>query len=482
MAMHLRTVVAADGFLMRHWDVILLVLCVGALFFLQASTLRLTAHPDTDEAVHVEAGRMMLEGMLPYRDFYYPHTPVLPLLLAAGWAVFHALYPLRLLYLAANMAAACVFFVVFRFLTKDRLAALVAILVYLTYDQMVHHDFRFIVMREVANMFLAGFLFFALVKPRVRGSTVIQTAFACLAVFTFLPSALNLFCWSLGIILLDPAPARRRALLLHFIDVGLVCLSALVLFFLLPYSLRLVLLDHFVMKTGGTFLGRLPGFFTLRSPHAIFYLAGVFGLVTSVFLAPRFRWLSLLLLASVFSVLATGEFFAHYLVAAAPAMAFGIALLLTQLRGITGRVSPALPIVAALTLLAVHLAIALPSLADEWAATNPGYYDTVRLLRTLPQPLLTFTEPNYAEDADVRSVHFYYAAAMRALYLLRVQLRTQEYNRLAGQACTIFLTPWDRSVVPPAVQLAWLRRYRQLPSPQGTFLFLTDNAGCGGAN
>ncbi len=163
-----RRLLQGTRFLVRYWDLVVVVVVLAISFAVQMRYLHLAAAPGTDEGVHVEAGRMMLEGYVPYRDFSYLHPPVLPLFAAAGLSVFHGMYGVRVVFLLLNTLSLGLLFAVIRTLTKDRGAALLALAFMLTYHEMLFHDWRFLASRQLSNVFVIAYFYLGV--TRLRGA------------------------------------------------------------------------------------------------------------------------------------------------------------------------------------------------------------------------------------------------------------------------------------------------------------------------
>ena len=119
----------SKNFLTKPRLIALLMCVVG--FVLQARYLHVTV-AFTDEGAYIEAGRMMLDGLMPYVDFKFYHMPLLPAVIGIGLKVGSPLYLLRILYLALGIAAAYLLFEILRRRSGDEIAALVALFFYLT--------------------------------------------------------------------------------------------------------------------------------------------------------------------------------------------------------------------------------------------------------------------------------------------------------------------------------------------------------------
>ena len=204
----------------KLWD-IYVVLGLALLFFwLQARHLHNAALPVSDEGEHVDAGRRMFEGYLPYKDFYYQHPPFFALFLGASLRLFGGMFPVRVLFLFLNVFSVLPLYAVLKKIGGHRTAGIIAITFYLTYHQMVAHDFRFAAIRQFANICFIGFLYWGIVKHEERYSIYAQGAFAILTTMTLLPMAFNLFFASLACIFTEAA-AKRPTVFWRYLGIGI---------------------------------------------------------------------------------------------------------------------------------------------------------------------------------------------------------------------------------------------------------------------
>ena len=135
-------------------------------FLLQVRYLHLATNSITDEGVYAQAGRMMWSGLMPHRDFPLWHMPLLPFLIGLGLKIFGSMYVLRVLFLLVNCLMAIPLFVTLKHLNKNTACAIFAILFYLTFHEMVHHDFRLLAIRQVSNAIFILYFYVGIVQRK----------------------------------------------------------------------------------------------------------------------------------------------------------------------------------------------------------------------------------------------------------------------------------------------------------------------------
>jgi hypothetical protein len=123
-------------------DGMVVIAMVVATFMLQVWHLKSALLPATDEGVYALIGKLMLKGYVPHSDFPMWHMPLLPLLSGIGLWLTGSMYPLRIAYLAVNCLVAIPLFSSLKRATSSPLAAMTAIAFYLTFHEMIDHDFR----------------------------------------------------------------------------------------------------------------------------------------------------------------------------------------------------------------------------------------------------------------------------------------------------------------------------------------------------
>ncbi|MDD5026747.1 MAG: hypothetical protein PHH13_05255 [Candidatus Peribacteraceae bacterium] len=462
---------------LRHkWDLVLVVGLAVLIFALQVWYLRLAAAPYTDESIYAQAGRMMfLQEYVPYRDFALPHPPLLALFSGIGFWIFHSMFPARVVYLLLNCASLLPLYLLLKHLGKQRIAALAAVLFYATYSDMVHHDWRFLALRQLSNVFLIMFLYFGVVQPTKKSSFWWQLVFALGSVFTFLQTAFNLAVVSLAMIFSRPKGERRSAFF-RYAKIGTVALLALLLLFLLiPQSLDMLILTHLGERLGNG-IGRIDRMLNAaRVLDGYFYVLGTTSLLVGLFFLKKLRWYLLAMLMMIIGVSIPREFWTHYYVIAGPAFACGIMCFCILIRRLFKNRLLWVGYVLVGIAVAYQLWLNIPGLWSEWMHNvNSQYYELTARISTSPNPILTFTQPIYAVDADRDIAYYYYATEARVL----PSLSLDEFSSLASQACLILLSGRDLGFVPQDIQDTWSRIYTPMPWNGEEKIFLTHNPQC----
>lgn len=455
------------------------VTCLAcAVFALQVRTLPWIANTSTDEGAHAEAGRMIFEGYMPYRDFYYSHPPLLPLFIGLGLQLSGGMFLPRLIYLFLNIFSVIPLFMILRRISGTYLGALVAIVFYLTWYQMVDHDFRFIETRQFANVFFIAFLYFAIVRPDRRWSSVYQTIFSIASVFTVFPIAADLLFVSLAIIFSAPSVEERRRLLRHFVTIGIICTGAVLLLWItLSHSLELTLLFHAYVSVGSSRMDRI-GYLVSNQPDTILYTLSIASLLWGALRIPRMRAYCLAGLGMILLILVPREFFPHYFVTAGVAFAIGLATFAIAILQLFRSRSLLLAYLVIAGMTTSHLTRTLPPLLASWQSADVSYYASIQELAGLPGPMLTFMEQIWAIDAKKEIVQHYYRAGMRYFYAFGKPVPDDFFAHLSDRACTIVLPGWDQAFVPSPILHSWLDRYRRLDISPHLLVLATDHPFC----
>jgi hypothetical protein len=459
--------------IVRRWDFLIMHSLIATMFFLQLRWLHLAAAPGTDEGVHVEAGRMMLEGYVSYQDFSYLHPPALPLFIAIVYGVFRTVYALRFVYLFINTCSLVLFGLIIRHLTKSTLAMVITIAFLVTYNEMLFHDWRLIASRQFANSFFILFLYCGSVAEKKRWSFVAQLMSSIIAALTLFPMVPNIVFASIALIATGTKKtrnirSRRYAWILCITALAIVSLGVI------PHAIDRLLLSHMSEAPIGSLSYRWTQMFHRGSPDSFFYGLACVGLIFGVFFHSETRHLSIAMLGMLCMIFVPREYYPHYVVIAVVALGWGIAELVCLIEKLTKH-RPVHAVVLCSLLLVIHAHQSIPRLWKEWMHNRGiGYWQSVDFVRRLPEPILMFNEPMYAIDAQKKIVQHYKRAGRQSFQAYSIA----ELNLLAQSACSIALTGWDRSAIPAAVQDAWARQFTVIPNTAGFGAYLTKKSGC----
>lgn len=448
-------------------------------FFLQARYLHIAAMPGTDEGVYAQVGRLMMQGFVPHGDFAFFHMPLLPLFAGVFGEVLRGVYGARLLFLFLNSFAVIPMYFVFMRITRDRVAAATAVFFYLTYHEMVHHDFRFLAIRQLANDLLIAYAFFGTVARKWRYSFAAQTACAIASGLLFLPSLLAIGVLSPALAFSGQDGVPWRGEIRRYAIIGLAAVGATVCYLLLPNAFQQIVLDQFGRSDESKMLriGNLPDL----DKDVLFYAMSTAFLVLGAAFHRPARPLALSMLGIVaIALLLSSNFYPHYLSAAGPAFAFGIfcgVVLAGRAFASLGQWRPLGVAVVVGLAVATHASIVLPSLLGEWIGNRPHEYGEItRELRRAGGPVLAM-EPIYAVSARVDMVNDLLPAYTRPP-VGRRSFSDEEFEAMASKACSILLDGSLRGVVPGHIVERWTSRYERVVDNSWATVLLTHNASC----
>lgn len=464
-------------FIEQQWDLLAAAILAAGIFCMQAAYVHLAAAPISDEGVYAEAGRMMLEGLVPYRDFSYLHPPLLPMFTALGlWLGNGDIAAPRVMYLALNcMSILPLFLVLRRF--GGKVAALLAIAFYVTFDEMVLTDFRFLATRQFVNVFLIVYLYSTVMVKRQMLKISLQFGSALCAMLTMLPAAVPLVAISLAAVAAEPKRKRMQSLRTFSYVGGAVALLT-VLLFLIPNAPNRLLWMHVEAPLIFSRIFRWKFMMDPRNPDFLMYLLGLLGMIAGMFYRARRPW-ALAMLTTFILIFLPREFYGHYPVSAAIAFAWGIMTVGWILTDRYKAIWWFAPLMIAV-LVSLQWNRTLPTLLREWHGNRGAtYWTAVDTFRQLPEPVLTLYQPIYVIQARKRSTQHYFRATRQTF----VPPAPEYYERAAEQSCSIALGGFDLKIIPAEV----LRTFREKNDYQGQKngfeVYLTNLPGCdnGGA-
>ncbi|MDB4977943.1 MAG: hypothetical protein JWM56_129 [Candidatus Peribacteria bacterium] len=453
----------------------------SVFFLLQIRLLHVAVMPDTDEGVYAQAGRLLWQGQLPHIDFPLYHMPLLPFLIGLGLQIFHNIYIIRVFFLFIHCFTAILLYKTFNKLESNTAAGCVALLFYFTFHELVHHDFRFLAIRQLANDFLILFLYAGIVHTDRKWSSPMQQIITILSGILFLPSIFCLASASIGLIFKTESLSAMTVIFRRYSVIGMTAIGMIILYFIMvPGSWQQVILAQ-ISREGSSRLMRITGM--LDAPFDYyFYAISVIGLFYSLFVR-NLRSLGLSMLGIVcISLFLSSNFYPHYLSLAAPAFAFGIfcicllidritSVLITQKYLATGAA-----IIVQLILLGFQLHISLPSLLKEWNTNN--HQDYALFLQTLhhaPKPLLAM-QPIFAVESDQQLLQDNQDAYMRSP--VTIPFNRSSFFTMEQHACTILLDSGANGFFPSDIQEIWKRSYKTIAVSEWGTILVTQHANC----
>ncbi|MFH1444060.1 MAG: hypothetical protein ABIG34_01570 [Candidatus Peregrinibacteria bacterium] len=474
-----RLMIARSMHLPRSADLWMPVILALVFFILQARFLSIAVQQGTDEGVYAEAGRMIVRGFLPHRDFPFWHMPLFPLLIGMGLKIFGQMNVLRMAFLALNCFSVIPLFIIFKKVSGSRFAPLPALVLYLSFHEMVHHDFRFLAIRQLANVLLILFLYCRLLHPEARWAFRAQIILAVLSGFLFLPALLNILILSFVLSLWQTDDVRQRSDLRNTMKIALTSLIAISLYFLLiPHAFQQVVFEQFT-RSGGRSLSRFFELFHSRK-DSLLYLLSVSSLVGVIALLRPLRPLAVsMLVIIVLALFLSSNYYPHYMSLAGPAFAFGILCLVLILWEI-GRemdLPRTIPVFGGVLLVSVHLWITLPSLLAEWNGNHHADYPAfIERLRSLPGPLLS-AQPIHAVLAGKYLVQEIQNVTLRSPQSQNPHT-SAEFGNMREKACTILLEGRLEGALPKGMKDKWIQESSLVEKTPWGILLLTNQPHC----
>ena len=463
----------------NKFQCVLAILLAVFFFYLQSRYLHLAAAPYTDEGVYAEAGRLILKGFTPHKDFPIWHMPLLPVFIGVTLKLTGNMYFVRLIFLFLNCIAIVPLYLAFKKIQNNTGAAFLAILFYITFHEMVYHDFRFLAIRQLANDLFICFFYLGVCHKQWKWTPVIQSFLSVVSVLLFLPTAFNLFFLSLALILSEPTRAKQWKQLKQYILIGIPAVLALFLYFgLIPESLDQAVFGQ-LNRPASSRLARLKNILH-RDKDIYFYLLSCIGLISAFLFHSKLRIYALAMIGVVItSIFLSSNFYPHYLSGAGPAFAFGIfsvgVLIYEHHRWKSkGRL---IAFAIYIILFSFHLSVVFPSLSHEWQNNRKlNYYDMVEALSQTPEPLLAM-EPIFAVDADKTMVQtpieiYFHAPSPKKSFSI------EEYKNMTAMACTILLENQAKGFFPTYLQKQWHEKFEVIKKNNLGKILVTNHPHC----
>lgn len=317
----------------EHLDVVVVVAAmVSCAFMLQAWHLGNVLLPATDEGVYALLSSMLLQGHALHSDIPLWHMPLLPVLAGIGKYVFGGMYGIRLAYLAINCLAVLPLYAVIKRVTGSGLATVLGIGFYLSFNEMMDHDFRMLAIRQLANALFIVFLWCHICCVPDWRRRVLQGLCALLSTFLFLPALLQLMALTVALVASAPKKERNSHARAYTVILLIAAGCAAAYLALVHGAFQQVVLEQ-VYRTGFGRWARVIRI--LHKPDALFMAFGTTSLLLASCMFARWRWLYAGMLVTVLlSVFQSTNYFDHYISSAGPALALGVAAGVLLLREI----------------------------------------------------------------------------------------------------------------------------------------------------
>jgi hypothetical protein len=467
----------------QPWTVLVSACCIVS-FVLQASYLPEAVFVESDEGDYLYAARMVAHGKVPYLDFVYLHPPGLLYTLAGGYAIFGELSLLRYSYLAINIIAGFLLYLLARRVLRSDWAGFLSSFFYLTFFRLFHHDGRFIAHRPFTSSIIILYLFVLLNCEQRRWRPYVLTLlFAYIAVLSYqaaLIAGLFTAAWAAQRRLETSVTWRLWFRETFPVALALAIGASVSLAFLLaiPGAWEQTISEHLKFKS-------VPFEYRIWSLHHSngydFYpfVLGVAGLVIGIFTRNSARVYCAASLLSIATVLLPNEFFQHYYNLVVGPLMLGVGVFFLNFSAVLTRIDSAVASAGVTLLLIAQMQKVGPSLFKEWTSNrNEQHRHLVEVLKKKPEPFLTFINPIYAFEADKEMTPHPYVVTMRLLRMTGNRYSDDFYKQLISSACTILLTPADKKFLQPTGVLDWIGANPRVPLPNGIEVLLNQAPTC----
>ena len=218
-------------------------LILFAAAFLAITFKGFTNQQTGDENTYYYMGKLITEGKVPYRDFFYAHPPLHIYLIAAIYKIFgFNIFVLKLIPLISTLISAFFIFKIAKGMFGEIEAVISCLLFLFSYSVMFNSVFSFGI--EIASMFLVIGIYFLFIKKNY----ILSGTFFALAGLTRLLALIPIIL----IIATFLLSSRRNFLKLSlaFFIIFLLCNMALILFFGNAYF-NTVYKYHLLKSLGG---------------------------------------------------------------------------------------------------------------------------------------------------------------------------------------------------------------------------------------
>lgn len=396
----------------------------------------------SDEGVYLYTAKLLGEGVVPYRDLFVAHPPLLLYVSAGLFAIAREnLAALRVLIALSVFGTLFPVYAVVLGATRSRLAAVLAAILFSTFAVLVEQDAYSLALRPLSLPFLAFAIYFIAVKPRPKTAGALLGLFAASLISNALVAgalvlALVAGAWRAG----EPPLvwARRNAGFLAAF--AAVCLLGYGPAFAIPRGFE-NMIGYQVGRPRLPLAGRASECWRVLPVNWPMFLFGGLG---SLFAHEKLGLFGLFnALALAVALFAGVYFYPHYLSILAVGLAVSAGIFFGKLAA--GRAARAA--VAALVLASVCVA-AFAHLRMYWITKrDPFFFKTVSALEKCAEPVFA-SEPIYALYAKKRLTFHYHAADMRYYRVLGAKLDERTCLEILKGSRTVLIESYLQWAVP----------------------------------
>lgn len=410
---------------------------------IQNYNLGKVANVFTDEGVYLYSAKLLNEGFIPYRDFFLAQPPFL--LYPIGYVLNIIRFDInlfRFLYtLFVFSSVFPIFFIVLQF-TRSRLSALMSIVFFSTYSELIQWDMNSFAFRQASLPFLASSLFFIFVKQKMKLSGLLLGIFSIILVSNILVSLCLIITLFLNGCLIDKARItetlkKYRCLLLTF---SLTVILGYVIILFIPGAYN-NLFEYQFHRPHLSYLLRFDWIKTYTLPNNWPIL--FFGLAGSLLINKKIGLFGFFNILSAIVIVLTGKsYYPHYLTILAVGFCISCGVLVKKLnRNLTlGFITTLIMFISIFYASFTHLRNYLIY------RRTPEFFSLIEILKSTPGPLFTF-EPIYGLYADKDLTFHYHVADMRYFRVTNSNLAEEDYLKIIQNSRTILIEPFASTLL-----------------------------------
>lgn len=401
----------------------------------------------TDEGVYLYSAKLITQGLIPYKDFFLAQPPLLIYLGAIllklsnfNLNLFHYIYTCWVF-----ISIIPIYLIVYH-ITKSRIAAILSMLLFSTFVELVAWDARFFALRQVSLPFLALSLYFILVNPKQKIAGSLLGLFA-LGLFSNLLMSLALI---LSIFFNNFFYLKVKIKDIFKENFSFLLVFCLINFF--GYLTILFIANSFnniiSYQLSRPFIPPLTRIFWIISyslkDNWPILLTGFLG---SLLTYKKVRIISNLNILYLLCLIFIGSsFYPHYLTSLAITLAISAGIFISFF----GNSKMKIIILTIVILLGIYISSYKKLKYNLIESTTPIFFKVTDILNITPQPLFTF-EPIYGLYAKKELTFHYHVADMRYFRVMGKNLDDGQYRDILSKSNTILIEPFIQSLLPSSI-------------------------------
>lgn len=427
-------------------DILLPTTIFSVNLFIQNYNLGQLVNVFTDEGVYLYSAKLLTDGLIPYKDFFLGQpfyiliVPAILLLFSVfNINIFHFLYTIWFFSIIFPL-----YFIIVK-LTNNRLAAILALILFSTYQELVQWGTHQLDLRQTALPLLTIALFFIYVKPKLKIAAIFLAFFALSIVTNLLLSIYLILLLMLGDFILGKKSIFKllkeyRIFILIFGIITTLCYGIL---FLIPGSF-----DNFILyQLNRPFLSYDTRLDWLRDGLISNWPIFLFGFLGSFIVNKNVKFLGIFNIIGGLTIVFVGSnFYVHYLTILAVSLTISSAVAISYFAHVNLKF--ALVILIFLGIFQTSFDNLKYQLIDK---KTPEFFTAISIIKKFPGPLFTF-EPIY-DLYSRKSLTFHYNVAdMRYFRVMGTNLTEEQYINILNRTNTVLIEPFAKSMIPFSIQ------------------------------